>query len=54
MKKISLKAVKNSLTRDEMRSIIGGSGKRCGACSSAYDCGGGCNVCDGTSCSTFH
>lgn len=49
MKKISLKDVKNSLRRDEMRMISGGSGydsKKCGSCSSAYDCGGGCNACD--------
>ncbi|MCZ8331338.1 MAG: hypothetical protein O9282_08500 [Flavobacterium sp.] len=49
MKKISLKDVKNSLKRDEMRVIVGGcgSGKKCGACSSAYDCDSSCNICSG-------
>lgn len=49
MKKISLKDVKNSLKRDEMRMIVGGCGssKACGKCYSAYDCGSGCDLCSG-------
>jgi hypothetical protein len=52
MKKISLKDVKNGLKRDEMRMILGGCGSganKCGACSSAYDCGSSCNICSGGS-----
>lgn len=49
MKKISLKNVKETLSRKEMRVIAGGygSGPKCGACSSAYDCGSSCNICSG-------
>jgi hypothetical protein len=56
MKKLSLKIAKSMLSRKEMRAIDGGGyggGKACGACSSAYDCGSGCNACDGRSCFTF-
>jgi hypothetical protein len=50
MKKISLKNIKDALTRDEMRTVMAGSGyggKKCGRCYSAYDCGSGCDLCAG-------
>lgn len=56
MKKLSLKNAKSMLSRKEMRAIDGGGPighKGCGACSSAYDCGSGCDACDGRSCFTF-
>jgi hypothetical protein len=51
MKKISLKNVKETLSRKEMRTIAGGysTGKACGACASAYDCASNCNICSGGS-----
>jgi len=53
MKKISLKEVKNSLKRDEMRAIIGGSGRKCGNCTSAYDCASTCNSCFRGTCEPY-
>ncbi|WP_264529038.1 hypothetical protein [Flavobacterium sp. N502540] len=44
------------LSRSEMKAINGGGPigqKGCGACYSAYDCGSGCDACDGRSCFTF-
>lgn len=44
MKKLSLKNVKSTLSRNEMRVIAGGygyGGKACVRCSSAYDCESG-------------
>ncbi len=56
MKKLSLKNAKSMLSRSEMKAINGGGPigqKGCGACYSAYDCGSGCDACDGRSCFTF-
>lgn len=59
MQKMSLANAQGKLSRQEMKTIMAGSGvydeskKGCGACSSAYDCGSGCNACDGRSCFTF-
>jgi hypothetical protein len=49
MKKISLKVVRNSLRRDEMRSIIGSTKKADGSCISDKNCSSGCS--DGYYCS---
>ena len=46
MKKISLKDVKNSLSRDEMRMISGGSSSCGHSCSSSWGCGqNNCGYC---------
>lgn len=43
MKKISLNLIKESLTRDEMRSITGGSGSSNGPCSVYFQGMGWCS-----------
>ncbi len=48
MKKINLKTVKNSLKRDEMRNVKGGSGWGClSSCSNNIHCAmtGNCPIC---------
>lgn len=56
---MSLATAQGKLSRKEMKTILAGTQvemdkpKGCGACSSAYDCGSGCNACDGRSCFTF-
>ena len=62
MQKMSLVTAQGKLSRKEMKNIMAGSysgtgnERKCGYCSSPYDCGSGCNACDnGTnSCYTIH
>jgi natural product precursor len=51
MKKISLKNVKNSLSRDEMRLIAGGQRFPPPGC---FNCGSGCQWMDYTICENGH
>lgn len=57
MRKISFNLIKESLTRDEMRSISGGSGSgpNCwdNDCKSDYDCNAYCPKCSDGICYTF-